>query len=116
SLRSTVNFHQAVTALAGDGYGIFIEASPHPVLTPAIADQPAALTVTGTLRRDDGGPARLLASLAAAWAGGAPVAWPALLPGRRTDLPTYPFQPQRYWPAPASPAPAGAAAGLAPGG
>ena len=34
--------------------------------------------------------------------------WPAFPPGRRTALPTYPFQRDRYWPTPApAPAPAG---------
>ena len=55
--------------------------------------------VTGTLRRDDGGPARLLASLAAVHVRGVAVDWAAVLAGgRRVDLPTYAFQQQRYWP------------------
>ncbi|HEX4908335.1 MAG TPA: type I polyketide synthase, partial [Actinomycetes bacterium] len=119
SLRATVNFHHAIQALTAAGHTTYIETSPHPVLAPAIADQPGTpLTVTGTLRRDDGGPARLLASLAAAWTAGLPVTWPALLPGHRIDLPTYPFQHQRYWPAQMASASAGdaAAAGLVPAG
>ncbi|MBC3839582.1 acyltransferase domain-containing protein [Streptacidiphilus sp. 4-A2] len=54
--------------------------------------------VTGTLRRDDGGAARLLASLAQAQVHGVPVDWAAVLPaGRRVDLPTYAFQHQKFW-------------------
>ena len=61
-----------------------------------------ATVVAGTLRRDDGGPARLLASLAQAHVRGVPVDWPAVLGrGRRVELPTYAFQRRRYWPAPA---------------
>ncbi|MBC3839577.1 hypothetical protein GXW82_03195 [Streptacidiphilus sp. 4-A2] len=76
-----------------------------------------APVVTGTLRRDDGGPARLLASLAEAHVQGVPVNWAAVLPaGQRVDLPTYAFQRQHYWPAPAAAkAAAGGADGLAPG-
>src|SRR6202050_213260 len=36
SLREPVQFHQAVQTLAASGHRIFIEVSPHPVLTPAI--------------------------------------------------------------------------------
>ncbi|HEY2271108.1 MAG TPA: type I polyketide synthase, partial [Streptosporangiaceae bacterium] len=50
SLRAPVEFGRAVQVLAGAGHTVFIEVSPHPVLTPAIT----APVVTGTLRRDDG--------------------------------------------------------------
>ena len=57
-----------------------------------------APVVTGTLRRDDGGPARLLASLAEAHVHGVPVDWATVLAdGQHVDLPTYAFQHQRYW-------------------
>ncbi|MFF1910001.1 type I polyketide synthase, partial [Kitasatospora sp. NPDC058218] len=70
-------------------------------------------TVTGTLRRDEGGTRRLLTSLAEAHTTGTTVDWTALLPtGRPTpvDLPTYPFQRERFWldaPATANPRTAG---------
>ena len=110
SLRAPVEFDRAVRVLAGDGHRVFIEASPHPVLTAPVTEilqelaggpgaPPAA--VTGTLRRDDGGPARLLASLAAAHVHGAGVDWAAVLGGgERVELPTYAFQHERYWPRP----------------
>ena len=69
SLRSPVEFGQAVRVLSGSGHGVFVELSPHPVLTAAITataeDGGTEPVVTGTLRRDDGGPGRFLASLAA---------------------------------------------------
>ncbi len=118
SLRAPVEFARSVRTLAVAGHRVFIEASPHPVLSAAItatteqAGQPAA--AVGTLRRDDGGPARLLDSLAQAHVAGVPVNWATVLaPARRVELPTYPFQHERYWP---QPSPAGradmAAAGL----
>jgi acyl transferase domain-containing protein/NADPH:quinone reductase-like Zn-dependent oxidoreductase/NADP-dependent 3-hydroxy acid dehydrogenase YdfG/acyl carrier protein len=102
SLRSPVEFARAIQSLAGAGHGAFIEVSPHPVLTTAISEiADTAACVTGTLRRDDGGPARLLASLAEAHVHGLPVDWTAVLPeGNRIDLPTYAFQHERYWPRP----------------
>jgi len=36
SLRSPVEFHRAIEALAGAGYRACVEVSPHPVLTAAI--------------------------------------------------------------------------------
>ena len=68
NLRGTVRFDDAVRALAGAAIGTFVEASPHPVLTASAesARTPATGRRAGTLRRDDGGPARFLASLGGA--------------------------------------------------
>ncbi|MGW3123030.1 type I polyketide synthase, partial [Streptomyces sp. NPDC001107] len=106
NLREPVAFDRATDRLLADGHDLFVETSPHPVLTAGVdgtadrAGRPA--TAVGTLRRDDGGPDRLLTSLAEAWTAGAEVAWPRLLlhsaPGaQRVDLPTYAFQRTRYW-------------------
>ncbi|ONI92317.1 polyketide synthase, partial [Actinosynnema sp. ALI-1.44] len=54
SLRETVEFDRAVQALAEAGHGVFVEVSPHPVLTGAIE----GAVVVGTLRREDGGAER----------------------------------------------------------
>ncbi|AUI58398.1 hypothetical protein B1H26_40770 [Amycolatopsis sp. BJA-103] len=96
SLRAPVRFDRAVRVL---GDRVFIEVSPHPVLTAAIADTLAdAGAVCGTLRRDEGDSARLLASLAEAYTHGVPVDWTAVLPAaNRVDLPTYAFQHERFW-------------------
>ena len=106
-----------VCVLAGAGHRVFLEehVPVHPVLTTAVtqtledaaappedaaADAPPAV-VTGTLRRGDGGPARLLASLARVHVHGVRVDWAAVLGGgRRLELPTYAFQRRRYWPRP----------------
>src|SRR5450755_4121236 len=122
SLRAPVEFGRAVRVLAEAGHRVFIEVSPHPVLTAAITetleDTAGGLgagvpAVTGTLRRHDGGAGRFLVSLAQVHAHGAGVDWAAVLPaGQRVDLPTYAFQHRRYWPEPSSSAAAGDAAGL----
>ena len=70
-----------------------------PVLTPAIS---LDAVVVGTLRRDDGGADRMLASLAEAYVNGVAVDWAAVLGGGTTvDLPTYAFQHRTFWPEPA---------------
>ncbi|UOX89175.1 type I polyketide synthase [Amycolatopsis sp. FBCC-B4732] len=99
NLRETVDFAGATKELLSDGYGVFVECSPHPVLTMAIEETAErAVVAVGTLRREDGGPARLLTSLAEAWVRGVRVDWTAALDGgRRVDLPTYAFQRDRYW-------------------
>ena len=114
SLRAPVQFDRAVRVLGRDGYGVFIEVSAHPVLTAALgatledmadaagdARSGSAPVVAGTLRRDDGGVARMLASLAEVHVRGVAVDWPGVLVGgTRVDLPTYAFQHQRFWPLP----------------
>ncbi|MEU4782721.1 amino acid adenylation domain-containing protein [Micromonospora sp. NPDC023633] len=58
-----------------------------------------APVVTGTLRRDLDGWAEFLRSAGLVWSHGVPVDWASLFPQRRVvpDLPTYPFQHERYW-------------------
>ncbi|MEU3961096.1 type I polyketide synthase [Streptomyces buecherae] len=112
NLRQSVEFARTTGVLLDHGYGLFVECSAHPVLTMAIAesaeyagagagaaDGPAAeIVAVGSLRRDEGGQRRFLASLAEAYAGGVAVTWAPLLAGARTvELPTYAFQHQRYW-------------------
>ncbi len=104
NLRETVRFDDAVRAMLASGYAAFIEISPHPVLTVAVQETAEqnehAITVVGSLRREEGGPARLLASMGEAWAGGVDVSWSAVFDGldaRRVPLPKYAFQRRRYW-------------------
>ncbi|BCB82712.1 hypothetical protein Psuf_000250 [Phytohabitans suffuscus] len=106
NLRGTVLFEQATRGLLAAGHRVFVEVSTHPVLTPALQEtfdttgtDAAAL---GTLRRDSGDRRQVYTALAAAFVNGVPVDWPALWRGSRphlVDLPTYPFQRRRYWPA-----------------
>ncbi|MFJ9428007.1 type I polyketide synthase, partial [Streptomyces sp. NPDC101249] len=104
NLRRPVRFEETVRALLDAGFRRFVEVGAHPVLTTAVQataeDNGTDVTVTGTLRRDEGGRARLLRSLAEAFVTGVPVRWARSydgLPVRRVDLPTYAFQRKRYW-------------------
>ncbi|MFF4402713.1 type I polyketide synthase, partial [Streptomyces sp. NPDC001480] len=124
NLRRPVLLEPAVRALAAVGHTVFVEVSPHPVLTVPVKETVAATTdvepvVTGTLRRGDGGPARFYTSLGELWTRGADVDWTAAFAGHRprtVDLPTYAFQRRRHWidtasgtpaaPLPVPPAPA----------
>ncbi|MFC0599817.1 type I polyketide synthase [Streptomyces palmae] len=100
NLRHTVEFERAVRAAADAGHGVFLEVSPHPVLTMPVQDtlRESGGVALGTLRRDDGGRARFHSALAEAYVRGVPVAWPVPAGGgRAVELPTYAFQRQRYW-------------------
>ncbi|WP_190120650.1 type I polyketide synthase, partial [Streptomyces flavofungini] len=105
NLRQTVLFEHATRGLLAEGHDLFLEMSPHPVLTVPVqatieaAGREGAAVALGSLRRDDGGADRLAASLAEAHTHGAELDWQALLPGARAtvDLPTYAFQRQHYW-------------------
>ncbi|WP_328345808.1 type I polyketide synthase [Micromonospora sp. NBC_00421] len=103
NLRHQVRFGPAVADLIDQGHRVFVEVSAHPVLVQPINDvvdgTEADVLVTGTLRRDDGGPRRLLTSMAELFVHGVPVDWQAMLPPvtGRVDLPTYAFDHQHYW-------------------
>ncbi|RKS97047.1 acyl transferase domain-containing protein [Streptomyces sp. 3211.6] len=110
NLRSTVRFEGAVRALLADGHRYFVEVSPHPVLTLGITETLDAVAGAGgasgraavveSLRRDDGGPERFLASVAELYVQGGPADWrPAFAAHRpRTvPLPTYAFRHEPYW-------------------
>ncbi|TDD35455.1 SDR family NAD(P)-dependent oxidoreductase [Actinomadura sp. KC06] len=106
NLRNTVRFEDATRALLADGFGAFVEASPHPGLLVGLGETldaaGANAVAVGSLRRGEGGLGRLLASVAEAFAGGVDVDWNAVLDGggrsgRVVKLPTYAFQRRRYW-------------------
>ncbi|MFF3248916.1 type I polyketide synthase, partial [Streptomyces sp. NPDC002870] len=110
NLRRTVEFAPAVQALAVAGHRVFVEVSPHPVLTvplqETVEDAAVDAVVTGTLRRDDGGHDRLYTSLGELYAHGVDVDWAPVFAGRRpldVDLPTYAFQRQCFWLEPEAP-------------
>ncbi|WP_369394272.1 SDR family NAD(P)-dependent oxidoreductase [Streptomyces sp. CG1] len=100
NLRGTVLFEDAVRAAVADGHQLFIESSPHPVLTVGIQETDDAVAAVGSLRRDEGGRDRLLTALGEAFTHGAGVDWAAVAEGRRprrVPLPGYAFQREWYW-------------------
>nr|WJP00500.1 AntA2 [Pseudonocardia antarctica] len=118
NLRRPVRLADATRVALDRGHRMFVETTPHPVLATALrATAEAAgapdVTTVGTLRRGDGGVARLLRSFAEAWVAGAEVDWSATgadrVP-RRVDLPTYAFRGERFWYTPRPPARTGDAA------
>ncbi|CAO5162700.1 Polyketide synthase GfsD [Frankia sp. AiPs1] len=81
NLRQPVLFEPAARALHGAGHDLFLEISPHPGLTTALAETIDTLAIAETLRRDAGGLATFHRALAEAWVRGAPVDWQTVLVG-----------------------------------
>ncbi|MFJ6836914.1 type I polyketide synthase [Streptomyces sp. NPDC091209] len=105
NLRRTVELENATRTLLADGFGVFVESSPHPVLSVGVQetaeDVGRAVAVVGSLRRDEGGLERFWQSVGEAYVHGASVDWDAVFAGTgagRAELPTYAFQGQRFWP------------------
>ncbi|MBL1099164.1 type I polyketide synthase [Streptomyces coffeae] len=98
NLRQEVRFSETIERLAEAGHGVFIEISPHPVVTMAISDTVEDAVVQGTLRRREDEGRRLLLSMAELYTKGVEVDWGHLFTGaRRVELPTYAFQRRPYW-------------------
>ena len=101
-----VRFASAMSGLASAGVRAVVEIGPHPVLRGAIADCIAAgagtddppTVVVGSLQRRRPERRTILGALAQLHCAGVDVAWAAVNPARGVaDLPTYPWQRQRFW-------------------
>ncbi|MER7490940.1 beta-ketoacyl synthase N-terminal-like domain-containing protein, partial [Streptomyces sp. NPDC126497] len=103
-VREAVRFADGIRALAGQGVTRFVELGPDGVLS-GMARESAGdeAHLIPLLRKDRDEETAALTALARLAAHGLTVDWTAYLAGtgaRLTDLPTYAFQHQRYWPTP----------------
>jgi acyl transferase domain-containing protein len=103
NLREPVRFAACVQAMLTENTTVFVELGPHPVLTAAV-EQTAQSVGTSTRalacgRREESDAVAMLNAAAGLWAAGVAIDWKRTLPtGRRiADLPTYPWQRERYW-------------------
>ena len=98
--RQPVRFADGVAHLREQGVVRFLELGPDATLT-ALAQEclpEAEASFAATLRRERHEPTSLITALGATHASGAQVDLSALTKtGALTELPTYPFQRQRYW-------------------
>ncbi|MFE9750948.1 SDR family NAD(P)-dependent oxidoreductase [Saccharothrix saharensis] len=98
-VRAAVRFGDGVRALVDLGVTTFVELGPDAVLTAMARETAPDARLIATLRRDRPEPVAVATALATAFTAGVEVDWAAVFPGARpVDLPTYPFQRQRYWP------------------
>jgi acyl transferase domain-containing protein/acyl carrier protein len=112
NIRQTVRFATAVNAMLAAGTDIFVELSPHPVLSGMIAQCAEAASKGAqqlpSLRHGVSESLQMFRSLGALFAAGRDVDWWGVYPkgGRVVQLPNYPWQRKRYWlerPSPAEP-------------
>ena len=102
--RQAVRFEAGLATLKADGHTVFLEIGPQPVLlgmarrSGVFDGTPNAIWLP-SLRKSGDDAREMLEALAALYRAGAPIDWRAFEAGRgrRTALPTYPFERQRYW-------------------
>ena len=100
-LREAVRFSDSVAHLQRDGYRLFLEIGPAPILSGMAqrgAPEADAIYVS-SLRRGRNDRRTMLEAAARMYAAGARLNWPAII-GERSEhipLPTYPFQRTRFW-------------------
>jgi polyene macrolide polyketide synthase len=103
NIRERVSFASALDVLLDQGITLFLEVGPHPVLfqpiTECLSYRQKEGVVLASLRRAVGGRASLLKTLGTLYCQGCAVDWRQVHRTRRpcVQLPTYPFQRQRFW-------------------
>ncbi|AOS63727.1 acyl transferase domain-containing protein/acyl carrier protein [Actinoalloteichus hymeniacidonis] len=98
-VRATVRFADAVRTAVADGVDTFLELGPDAALAPmTLETAPDAVAIPALRKGHD----QLDTALGRMWLAGFDPDWTAILPrGTHVDLPTYPFQHERYWVTPA---------------
>ncbi|MFH9002977.1 thioester reductase domain-containing protein [Streptomyces afghaniensis] len=97
--RQPVRFLDATRTLAEQNVDVTLELGPAGVLSAMVADN-APITPVAAVRNGQTEARDVVAALGGLWSAGIPVDWPAFFAGtgaRQVDLPTYPFQRERYW-------------------
>ncbi|TWV38539.1 SDR family NAD(P)-dependent oxidoreductase, partial [Streptomyces misionensis] len=97
-VREAVRFADGIESLRELGVTTFVEIGPGGVLSGMAQGCVDDIVTVPVLRADRPEPHALAAALGQLFIHGISPDWHALLPGaRRVDLPTYPFQRERYW-------------------
>lgn len=103
NVRQPVRFAPAIGAMADEGFDVFLEIGPHPVLAAPMAECLAGREhpprLLASLRRGKPERESLLQACAGLYAAGLNPAWDALQPepGQVLPLPAYPWQRKRFW-------------------
>nr|UPI48941.1 type I polyketide synthase [Micromonospora sp.] len=97
-LLGTVNYHQAIQYLDQQGVTTYIEIGPDATLTALTADTTTTAATIALQHPRKQQATTFLTGVTNVHNSGAAVDWRAFSPsGRHVDLPTYPFQHERFW-------------------
>lgn len=102
NIRQPVLFSKAMQRLNGNGYNLFLEIGPHPVLSSYIKEAIQSSQINGnclsTLHRNKQEVDSLMECLAGLYVNGLAIDWSILYPqGQFIRLPTYRWQKKPYW-------------------
>ncbi|MET9112470.1 acyltransferase domain-containing protein, partial [Streptomyces zhihengii] len=100
-VRGTVRFADGVAAVAELGVTRFVELGPDGVLSGMAQEAVGDAVFVPVLRKDRDESDTALTALSRLWATGVGIDWPGVYAGwgaQIVDLPTYPFQRERFWP------------------
>ena len=103
NVREPVQFARALAGLLRDGFTTFVEIGPSPILRSYLNDGLTGAGVEGlvipTLSRDAADVAQVERAFYQILLAGVPYGWERLFPrpARFVDLPSYPWQRERYW-------------------
>jgi acyl transferase domain-containing protein/acyl carrier protein len=103
NVRSPVQFSAGIQHLLAQGYSVFLEVGPHPVLSSYMMECMAEKNgqVLPSLRRNTDELPQLLSSLGMLYTLGLPVNWQHFAAGgKQVSLPAYPWQKKSYWTTP----------------
>ncbi len=103
NVRQSVRFAGAIEGLIDEGYRLFVEIAPHPVLSASISEcfehKETRGTVVHTLQRKTDERLAMLRAAGRLHILGQPINWQALFPveAGRQNLPTMPYRRVRHW-------------------
>jgi len=102
NVRETVLFSKTAESILNDGYTIFIEVGPHPVLKTSLKECINYAEKDGhliqTLNRKEPENRQIYEALAKLFSLGVDLNWEKIVPeGNYIKLPSYPWQRSRYW-------------------
>lgn len=103
NLREPVRFYPAMQELVRDGYNVFVEIAPHPILAAGMSDAITAArgrgVVVPSLRRGEPEKERMLTSAGELFAAGCRVDRARLFAGDgpHVRLPEHPWRRERFW-------------------